>query len=408
MEQNNRQNFFSNLKTSKSTNNNVQKTGLWTALGELYNGNMSQIKSNLDRLSTTAKDLASNAASQARLNTVNRPQDTYVYPWDSDNESSLTRTLDGYTPEQASWWNKGVDSGELIGQKRSEEVYKPQNENDFISNYRKVTSNLGSRAINGKRSIKTQQMEQQLNLPTYYDALSDEAKEKLRKDYEKDPFGTKARYKEEWDAWNKMNDKYRVRAIQVLNQLSQKERDKVNTLLAADPVEGKKYLDSLINSKTQAENKEIAKLVSPFIDALRKVNKTTADEIDKVINPDKYKIKTPSAEEIAEYEKITAEDTPGVGELDNSGTTKTGTSTNTNTDTGTNTDNEEIIEYTYRPGDTFGQVIKNLGLQTSNGLWDPNGDVEYYTQQLIDQGIWPNGQRGNIPIGTTIRLRRRK
>lgn len=66
----------------------------------------------------------------------------------------------------------------------------------------------------------------------------------------------------------------------------------------------------------------------------------------------------------------------------------------------------DIVEYTYKPGDTFGQVIKNLGLQTSNGLWGPNGDVAYYTQQLAEQGAM--NSRGNIPIGTTIRLIRRK
>lgn len=69
---------------------------------------------------------------------------------------------------------------------------------------------------------------------------------------------------------------------------------------------------------------------------------------------------------------------------------------------------EDTVEYTYKPGDTFGQVIKNLGLGTSNGLWGGNGDVEYYSQQLMNQGVWPNGIRGNIPIGTTIRLKRRK
>lgn len=68
----------------------------------------------------------------------------------------------------------------------------------------------------------------------------------------------------------------------------------------------------------------------------------------------------------------------------------------------------DVIEYTYKPGDTFGQVINNLGLRTTHGLWGPDGDVEYYTQQLIDQGLWPNGVRGNIPVGATIKLRRRK
>lgn len=64
---------------------------------------------------------------------------------------------------------------------------------------------------------------------------------------------------------------------------------------------------------------------------------------------------------------------------------------------------EEVYEYTYKPGDTFGQVLMKIGLSDGRNLWGPNGDVEYYRKQLNDQGIY-----GNIPIGKTIRLRRRK
>ena len=67
---------------------------------------------------------------------------------------------------------------------------------------------------------------------------------------------------------------------------------------------------------------------------------------------------------------------------------------------------DDYITYTYKPGDTFGQVILDLGLGTTNGLWGSNGDVDYYTRQLIEQGALNN--YGNIPIGTTIKLRRRK
>lgn len=63
---------------------------------------------------------------------------------------------------------------------------------------------------------------------------------------------------------------------------------------------------------------------------------------------------------------------------------------------------DDVIEYTYKQGDTFGQVIVNLGLTTSHGLWGDNGDVNYYNTQLHEQGIY-----GNIPIGTTIKLRKR-
>lgn len=69
----------------------------------------------------------------------------------------------------------------------------------------------------------------------------------------------------------------------------------------------------------------------------------------------------------------------------------------------TTEDDQDVIEYTYKRGDTFGQVIKDLGLKTDKGLWGSDGDVAYYTKQLREQGI-----PGMVPIGTTIRLKRRK
>ena len=60
------------------------------------------------------------------------------------------------------------------------------------------------------------------------------------------------------------------------------------------------------------------------------------------------------------------------------------------------------VSYTYQAGDTFGAVILKLGLQTNHGLWGDNGDVAFYTNQLHEQGIY-----GNIPVGTTIKMRRR-
>lgn len=64
----------------------------------------------------------------------------------------------------------------------------------------------------------------------------------------------------------------------------------------------------------------------------------------------------------------------------------------------------EEVEYTYKSGDTFGQVIKDLGMESGHGLWGDDGDVAYYQNQLREQG-W-NG--GNIPIGTTFKLRKRR
>lgn len=63
------------------------------------------------------------------------------------------------------------------------------------------------------------------------------------------------------------------------------------------------------------------------------------------------------------------------------------------------TKKDPAIYYTYKQGDTFGQVIKDLGLATSHGLWGTEGDVTYYTNQLRTQGI-----TGNIPVGATIKL----
>ena len=59
---------------------------------------------------------------------------------------------------------------------------------------------------------------------------------------------------------------------------------------------------------------------------------------------------------------------------------------------------DDCIYYTYQNGDSFGSVLQRLGLM---GSWD-NDTVAYYTEQLHEQGIW-----GNIPIGTTIKLKKR-
>ena len=69
-------------------------------------------------------------------------------------------------------------------------------------------------------------------------------------------------------------------------------------------------------------------------------------------------------------------------------------------------ESEDVITYTYKPGDTFGQVLLNLGLSDGTNLWGPGGDVEYYTQQLINQDMLD--YRGNVKLGIPFKLRRRK
>ena len=114
------------------------------------------------------------------------------------------------------------------------------------------------------------------------------------------------------------------------------------------------------------------------------------------------------------YSKFGKEVTPSTkgtqtATIDGSGVTKepaTETATTTTASATKPTETTDVVTYTYKPGDTFGQVIQDLGLTTSNGLWGAGGDVEYYTRQLINQGALD--RNGNIPIGTTIRLTRRK
>lgn len=67
---------------------------------------------------------------------------------------------------------------------------------------------------------------------------------------------------------------------------------------------------------------------------------------------------------------------------------------------------DDFIEFSYKPGDTFGQKILDLGIGTDNGLWGDNGDVAFYTKQLID-GDYLDAN-GNVKLGVPIRLKRRK
>lgn len=115
----------------------------------------------------------------------------------------------------------------------------------------------------------------------------------------------------------------------------------------------------------------------------------------------------------AQWAKLTGQEaeTPTTTDTDTTVKEETKTEATTPEEKKETATTADTIEYTYQPGDTFGQVIKNLGLESGSGLWGANGDVEYYTKQLEDQlwnsGTWPAGERQNIPVGTTIRLTRR-
>lgn len=67
---------------------------------------------------------------------------------------------------------------------------------------------------------------------------------------------------------------------------------------------------------------------------------------------------------------------------------------------------DDSYDIPFLEGDTLGDVINELGIGTKNGLWGPNGDVAYYTLQLLNQGALD--KNGNIRPGTIIKLKRRK
>lgn len=59
------------------------------------------------------------------------------------------------------------------------------------------------------------------------------------------------------------------------------------------------------------------------------------------------------------------------------------------------------ISYTYKYGDTFGQVLVNLGLDGGQ-LWGSQGTVRRYTKQLIEQNMLD--ANGNVYVGKPFTL----
>lgn len=78
---------------------------------------------------------------------------------------------------------------------------------------------------------------------------------------------------------------------------------------------------------------------------------------------------------------------------------------------GSESSSDDVVEFTLPKANDpnykgFGQKIIDLGLATDHGLWGADGDVEFYTKQLYDQGALD--ERGNLKIGVPIKLKRRK
>lgn len=101
-----------------------------------------------------------------------------------------------------------------------------------------------------------------------------------------------------------------------------------------------------------------------------------------------------------EYVKSKANNTNSTEEGKNSSGSATSNNETTNED----------ITFTIKSNDPsykgFGQKIVDLGLATDKGLWGSDGDVQFYTKQLYDQGAVDS--RGNLKVGVPITLKKRK
>lgn len=90
---------------------------------------------------------------------------------------------------------------------------------------------------------------------------------------------------------------------------------------------------------------------------------------------------------------------------------KASSETNGNGEGATASDSGDTVTFTLPKANDpnykgFGQKIIDLGLATDKGLWGSDGDVQFYTKQLYDQGALDAS--GNLKIGVPIRLKRRK
>lgn len=92
------------------------------------------------------------------------------------------------------------------------------------------------------------------------------------------------------------------------------------------------------------------------------------------------------------------------------GKSSQGTTASTSSETSKSGDADTVTFTLPRANDPsyrgFGQKIVDLGLATDKGLWGADGDVQFYTKQLYEQGALD--RNGNLKIGVPIKLRRRK
>lgn len=330
----------------------------------------------------------------------------------------------------------------------------------FLENYRRATKSLGSVArawkTRGQKypnvDAETKAIMDKIKLPSYADAMTEGKRKELASLAAKDVKAAVEQYKKESSEWDEDNFYYKLRAAQALKEEPEKVREGLLNNFNISAYDAKNELDKVVQKKNQKDAEDFSRIKSMVKDGAQAIMDTANEKIEdamlrltgqrKTYTDDNGATRTVTTttgpanlDELAErlgennsFRLYSKSDYNG-GELTdeaksrgpsawNSETTNPdgsskvesdneGTTSETVTD-----DTEDMIEYTYQPGDTFGQVIKNLGLNTDKGLWGPDGDVEYYTKQLEPQlwssGAWEQGRRQNIPIGTTIKLKRRK
>lgn len=338
----------------------------------------------------------------------------------------------------------------------------PSTQPGFLENYRATTKQLGglakawepdwrTKGVRPTVDAETKSIMDRIKLPTYSDALTPEQTDAFRKAYNENEDAAMQDIMNKTAEWDEDNFYYKLRAAQILKKMPKAQRENYLDNFDISMYDAKNELDKVIDKENQKDYDaylratgqrtsytdedgvtttttitegpgdldELARILGKN-NSFRFYSKSDYDENGELTEeaksrgPSSWSAGTTSTEGQASSALASLDgatriptpvydtDTSNTPSLDGSGVVGPQTAPSDEEGSG------ETIEYTYEPGDTFGQVLVKLGLVSDHGLWGEDGDVEYYTKQLEKQGIWPEGERGNIPIGTTIKLRRRK
>lgn len=361
---------------------------------------------------------------------------------------------------QSGNWNSGAprtvsevpnvytDQNKVMVEDKAYTPKDPTTDPNFIENYRNTTKTLGAAAramkTRGQKypnvDAETKAIMNRIKLPSYADAMTEGKRMELADLASKDATSAIKKYKKESDEWEEDNFYYKLRAAQALKDMPKKSQDSFLNNFDISMYDAKNELDKIVDDKNKSDAKNIAlaqkslgllgnKIGESLNNLLLSATGQRETYTDK--NGVKHTVTVSSgpanldelANSLGENDsfRLYNKDEYGKnGELTNEAKSRGPSAWNSkeassNNETSSNSGEAqssetsgEIIEYTYKPGDTFGQVLLNLGLSDGTNLWGENGDVAYYTQQLVDQGIWPDGRPHNIPIGTTIKLKRRR